>query len=107
MQNKSIPDIEAAVVVAMVITLLLRPFEASSSMQQINLKVTSSDLKVILPKFFHNEGNKKRGKKMVTYLLLPELYGYRDFGHQCRTVLCRLDHQTTSHSQYPLHLCLN
>jgi hypothetical protein len=68
MQNKSIPDNAAAVVVAMVIMLLLRPFEASSSMQQINLKVTSSDLKVILPKFFHNEGNKKRGKKwLLTY----------------------------------------
>jgi hypothetical protein len=68
MQNKSIPDIEAAVVVAMVITLLLRPFEASSSMQQINLKVTSSDLKVILAKFSITRGI---GREKNGYLLIP------------------------------------
>jgi hypothetical protein len=67
MQNKSIPDIEAAVVVAMVITLLLRPFEASSSMQQINLKVTSSDLKVILAKFSITRGIEREKKWLLTY----------------------------------------
>lgn len=94
MQNKSIPEIAAAVVVAMVITLLLRPFEASSSMKQINIKVTSLDLEVIIPKFCSVRGMKGE-KKVVTYLLLHELYEYRDLGHQCQTVLCRVNHQTT------------
>jgi ABC-type nickel/cobalt efflux system permease component RcnA len=67
MQNKSIPDIEAAVVVAMVITLLLRLFEASLSMQQINLKVTSSDLKVILAKFSITRGIEREKKWLLTY----------------------------------------
>jgi hypothetical protein len=67
MQNKSIPDNAAAVVVAMVIMLLLRPFEASSSMQQINLKVTSSDLKVILAKFSMTRGIEREKKWLLTY----------------------------------------
>jgi hypothetical protein len=47
MQNKSIPEIAAVVIAAIVITLFLCLFDASSRMKHINLKVTYVDLKVI------------------------------------------------------------
>ncbi|RHN61970.1 hypothetical protein MtrunA17_Chr4g0042371 [Medicago truncatula] len=77
----------------MVITLLLRPFEASLSMKQ-RLKSYILGFKSDCTYVFYNKEN-ERSDNMVTYLLLPELYGYRDLDHQCQIVLCQLDHQTT------------